>query len=84
MSEKLLPCPWCGKEGVVVQTIGRNFKVECGNLGSGTVPEEHCLVGGPIRMTRSAAITAWNTRPTPPDLREAEAKVIQRLGLEHR
>lgn len=61
MSEKLLPCPVCRKPA-----ISRGFHEAEGYRGA-SCPDSWCLLGGGWYP-----IPKWNTRPTPPDLREAD------------
>lgn len=59
MSKKLKPCPFCGSEDVVVNSIGADtpeiteeYYVECVNCGSQTK----------LFDTQEVTTTAWNTR----------------------
>ena len=59
MSEELKSCPFCGDT--------RGLKVFGANTDdtlvlSSYVSCENCYSEGPIKRTRSEAITAWNTR----------------------
>lgn len=48
----LLPCPFCGGEGIVTQ----------GNICDSWIACQKCGSEGPWRNTEAEAIAAWNTR----------------------
>lgn len=55
----LLPCPFCGNDGVgndegCFQTGKGHWEVRCGNPS--------CFAFDPVRSTRAEAIAAWNRR----------------------
>ena len=56
-TEKLEPCPWCGKEPRMLgdsEMIPDFYFVQCDHDGH--------EVSGPVRKTRAGAIKAWNER----------------------
>ena len=63
MGKKLLPCPFCGSPGAIIENIGRNenadrkYHVACNRYGCG-------LYGGlsSWHQDKSGAIDAWNQR----------------------
>lgn len=63
MSEKLLPCPFC-------QDADGPPRVERDDRTPGWIVVSECSASI-WAIKREDAITAWNTRPTPPDPREA-------------
>ena len=55
MSDKLMPCPFCGEQNARVKHSGRwGWFVSC-----------QCAAVGPSTESRGAAVEAWNTRPEP-------------------
>lgn len=59
MSAKILPCPMCGKPGKVVFHFEEYW---------GLCSDDKCATSGPAGETERAALKAWNTRATPPNL----------------
>lgn len=60
-ADELKSCPFCGGEGAVAERSNPMSKwkwsVDCAS--------STCGASGPVEATKFAAITAWNTRPTP-------------------
>lgn len=52
MSEKLKPCPFCGRDDLKIVRAKQSVKVRC-NL---------CIGTGPDQITTEQAIAAWNRR----------------------
>ena len=65
--DELLPCPFCGEAGELVERSNPMSKwrhsVDC----AGTT----CGASGPVEATKTDAIAAWNTR-TPSEYRGAK------------
>ena len=59
MTEQLKPCPFCGSRGMIAATLDDMYRPMCERNGC-------CALDGEI--TRTEAIAAWNTRPTPADV----------------
>ena len=62
MSE-IKPCPFCGKRGILGQTILNYYVVRCTNEKCNMIVQHH------IGTTREEAIKTWNTRPAEDALR---------------
>ena len=58
MSEKLLPCPFCGE---TPWELGTDQFAEC--RPARVVVCSRCGTRGPVGASREAAIAAWNQRP---------------------
>ena len=76
MKNKLLPCPFCGSENIVMDCnsygdVEDHFAL-CNNLD--------CIAEGPTRPTEEAAITAWNTRTDAKHL----SQLMDLLAIIHR
>jgi len=60
MKEELKTCPFCGKEGKIIDYLGaakkRKWFVKCANLNCKVKPETCHLYG------KEASIDAWNKR----------------------
>lgn len=59
MSEELKACPFCGDAHKLVATVTDEVSALVLN---NWVSCENCNSEGPVKATRSEAITAWNTR----------------------
>lgn len=61
MGEELKPCPFCGGEAKLMHDRSGTFWwAEC--TSNDDKPTGRCGMSGPDAATKSAAITAWNTR----------------------
>jgi len=58
MSEKLLPCPFCGGDAAIVSPLG------AGNIRAVECRNTECASTGPWGKNEAEAIAAWNTRPS--------------------
>lgn len=58
MSEELKSCPFCGDAHKLIATVNDPRELLLNNW----VSCENCNSEGPVKATRSEAITAWNTR----------------------
>lgn len=57
-TEKIAPCPWCGKEpSDPIELPNTYYFVACSSPNT-----LHHYVYGPVRKTRAGAIKAWNER----------------------
>lgn len=57
MSDRIKPCPFCGRTKINVREYGTGWKAQC----TGTI----CLANLYYSPTREAAIAAWNRRTDP-------------------
>lgn len=80
MSEKLMPCPWCGGEMDVVSVIeGSTFRwrMVSGCCTDGPEVRHHTLAedqAAAEAQSRAAAIAAWNTRAPIPRIEHTAAR----------
>ena len=58
MSEKLLPCPFCGSANTMLVETPRPWWVTCNDCGADGPTGDDC-------------IERWNTRPSPPPAAES-------------
>lgn len=79
LNEVLLPCPFCGCEGEVIERHNPMSKwrwsVDCGG--------STCGASGPVEASKADATAAWNTRtppPTPPS-DEARAREVLKAAI---
>lgn len=64
MSEKLKPCPFCGRTSAVIIHSGKYVTVTCSFSYRG------CGASTACKLTKDDAIEAWNTRA---DTQEAQS-----------
>lgn len=57
MKTEIKPCPFCGGEAHVYQTLGEKWACGCNLL----VGSDKCGISA-IRMIRNDAVEAWNRR----------------------
>lgn len=69
LQSKMLPCPFCGYKPLYAVSAGGKHHIDCG--------VEDCCIAGVSRLTKFAAIAAWNARVTPTIVTELVASLRQ-------
>jgi len=69
MSDKLLPCPFCGKKAQLSDGgySGKRFLVRCASATEDGDTPECPAASGTVRQSGEEAIAAWNRRYQPTD-----------------
>jgi Lar family restriction alleviation protein len=68
----LLPCPFCGSDGLNVETRHNQFTVICSN--------KLCAVHPRVKFSRKEAMELWNKRVPQTSSRESKSTDTERLG----
>jgi len=82
MSEKLLPCPFCGSDGKIYhEDIGDGYSKE--NIRWNTVICCVCYSESKSDLSEKHAVKNWNTRHYPPEIQAVieAAKKLERLEI---